>query len=223
MDIHTWRISFITFFECLHTFWFSLWFINQVCHTYFSNTGIGLRNVSFGLMLRSDIFERIFQCFDCLIDTSVKWLDSIDSMIDFSKLKVSFIGSIGILFDRLFEYFFSIINFVILFKYTGIAHDNSLIERIFMISKWIEILGLIEIKLLEFFLSHLEELLERETFDWFAFLFIHWLCVFLCYKGWSWNFIIILIFFCIVICIDQFIKLSRLLVIIIIQSKEIYK
>lgn len=94
-------------------------------------------------------------------------------MIDFSQLEESFISAIGMFFDRLFENVFGFFDFIILFEDIGIAHDNSLIEGIFLIGKGVEVLGFIIVKLLELLLSHLEEFFKRETCYGFALLFVH--------------------------------------------------
>ena len=94
-------------------------------------------------------------------------------MINFSKFKVPFIGTSGVVFNGLLQNLFSFFDFIILFKDTGVTHDNSFVERVLIVGEGIEVLGLIEVEFLELFLSHLEELLERETFNGFALLFVH--------------------------------------------------
>lgn len=133
VHIHTGRINLSTFCQCLNTLWLSLRLINEVSHAYFRNAGISLCRITFGLLLWSNILEGVFECLKCLVDTSVECLDRFDTMIDFSQLKVPLIGTIGIILNRLFQYFFSLVNLLILLKNTSIAHHDGLIERILLI------------------------------------------------------------------------------------------
>ena len=182
MHVHALSIHFRPLLQSLSALFLSLWLIDQIRHAYLSDSGVCLCDVALNFCFRSDCLEWVLEALVGLGDTGLKCLNSLDSVVYLTQLKVSFIGAIGVLLDRLFQNLLRLLPLIILLQHIGIAHDNSLIKWTPLISQFIKVLGLIVVELLLLLFGHLEQLLKREALYWFALLFVHFFGVWDCCK-----------------------------------------
>ena len=85
-----------------------------------------------------------------------------NSLVNVSKLHIAFVATSGDLLDGSLEDHLRFLFVLVHFEEIGIAHDQYLIIRIFVVGKRVEVLCLFVVEGLILLLSHLEEGLKGE-------------------------------------------------------------